>query len=334
MSSGLMSPSRLKFVAAVAEGRRAVVAAHPDAVDDEDRLVRQAHAADAAHANALAGAGLRALLHENAGHARVRARPQIVRTGAVSVSFETEMLSTALPTSDAALFAGRRRHDFLRAARRWCPSRNRASPSVRRECERTSSVPDSQRESRGFRPCPRERAAIVYFPSGPVLANRLVPTTITRDSWRGIPDPAAVTVPLRLPCAPATAAVAESKRGTTVVHATRRDFINLIGRASLNGAQRWELRHARRSRGVAQDASGDADAAPRKTRVSSGDWRARCRRASTRPRVGPQRAIRRWQGVACAASRLPVVAGCGRLLHQLANAALHDRAQVRSRRDA
>ncbi len=65
----------------------------------------------------------------------------------------------------------------------------------------------------------------------------------------------------------------------------------------------------------------------RRERHSCRVTRARARgRASTRPRVGPQRAIRRWQGVACVASRLPVVAGCGRLHHQLANAAFHDRA--------
>src|SRR5436190_10883003 len=57
---------------AVSERRRAVVRAHTDSVNDVDRIVGQANAADAAHSNALARARLAAALYHDAWHARVQ----------------------------------------------------------------------------------------------------------------------------------------------------------------------------------------------------------------------------------------------------------------------
>ena len=61
-----------EIASAVSERRRAVVRRHADAVDDIDRVVVEAHAAHATHADALSRAGLPAGLHHHARYACVQ----------------------------------------------------------------------------------------------------------------------------------------------------------------------------------------------------------------------------------------------------------------------
>src|SRR5690348_9819535 len=78
---------------------------------------------------------------------------------------------------------------------------------------------------------------IRYLPSGPDVVKRLVPTTITRASCSGVLAPAAVIVPVRLPCAAALAAIVINANGIALMPRLV-SLMDLIVKASL---KRWQV---------------------------------------------------------------------------------------------